>query len=365
MYLDFLTISAYKNVAEAAMQLSPNLNCFTGHNGAGKTNILDAVHYLSLTRSAVGTIDSRCVNHQSDFFILKGRYSVGSDTSESITVSYNTRDKKKRVMRGAKEYERFSEHIGRFRVVMVSPSDSVLISDSPEGRRRFMDTFFSQLDGNYLSTLVRYNAALAGRNSLLKQGCYDAELMEVYTLQLCDLAQKICDARQQYVAELGPLVAQYYGVISGDKEVVEVTYKSKVLGGNLRELLHESLHRDSVLGYTTVGVHRDDLSLTMNSELIRAYGSQGQQKSLLLSLKLAEAKIIAHHTGQSPILLLDDIFDKLDISRVENLVGLVSGEDFGQIFLSDASKVRIASIVEKFSMGHKIFEVNGGNISEL
>ncbi len=197
MYLDFITISAYKNLVEASLELSPNLNCFTGSNGAGKTNILDAVYYLSLTKSAVGTIDSRCVNHSHDFFILKGKYVSSGDSIDNITISYNTKDKKKRVMRGNKEYERFSEHVGRFRVVMISPADSVLISETPEYRRRFLDTFFSQIDGVYLSTLVRYKAALNGRNNLLRQGSFDAELMEIYSVQLCELAQTICSARSK------------------------------------------------------------------------------------------------------------------------------------------------------------------------
>ncbi|MFI3299688.1 MAG: DNA replication and repair protein RecF [Rikenellaceae bacterium] len=363
MFLEFISITSYKNLREVSLELSPTLNYFVGSNGAGKTNVLDAIHYLSLTKSAVKTTDTRCVMHGESFFMLRGEYSL-DERKEVITVSYSTQHKKKTVMRGGKEYERFSEHIGRFGVVMISPADSSLISDEPENRRRFIDTFFSQIDSEYLNILVRYNSVLQQRNTILKSECVDDELLEIYTLQLSELAQSVAYKRSALIEQLAPLVAHYYSVISGDKEVIEVKYKSQLNNYNIYELLTHNLQRDKILGYTTAGVHRDDLTLTMNCEAIRAYGSQGQQKSLLLALKLAEAKIMGEKTLRRPILLLDDIFDKLDMARVENLIRLVSGEDFGQIFLSDASKVRLESIAQRFNADYKLFEVSEGQIQQ-
>lgn len=362
MYLETLTINQYKNIELEELTFSPSLNCFVGENGSGKTNVLDAIHYLSLTKSASSLPDKACVQYDKDYFMLKGKYESFADgNSQQITASYKI-GKRKKIMFSAKEYERLSDHIGRFPLVMVSPSDSALISDTPAVRRQFINTFFSQIDAEYLSLMIRYNGVLAQRNSYLRDFSGDSMLLDIVSEQLSDLGQKIYELRKAHIAYLSPIVAQFYKAISGDRESVEVEYLSKLSEGDMLSQLRGSLQRDLAVGHTSCGVHRDDLSLNMNGYPVRGVGSQGQQKSLLLALKLSEAKVIAEKCGCKAILLLDDVFDKLDMARVEHLVELVAGEDFGQIFISDANKVRLDSIVEKFDTNYKMFELSGGKI---
>ncbi len=363
MYLENLSITSYKNIESEELDFSPLLNCFVGQNGSGKTNILDAIHYLSLTKSGVRTSDKGAVRHGDSFLMLKGRYSSNScDKQHTISGSY-TINRGKKFLQSTKEYERLSDHIGRFPAVMVSPQDVELISDTAEYRRRFINTLFSQISGEYLSSMVKYNALLANRNSLLKSTEYVEDVLEIITAQLCEVGSVIYELRREFIERLSPIVSEYYGVISGSKEQIEVIYSSELGGCTMEELMVGNGERDRYLGHTSSGVHRDDLLLTMDSYPIRGAGSQGQQKSLLLAMKLAEAKFIEQRSGKKAILLLDDVFDKLDSDRVENLVGLVAGADFGQIFITDASKVRLENIVEKFATNYKIFEVSGGSIT--
>lgn len=364
MYLENLSITGYKNIAFSELNLSSSLNCFVGSNGAGKTNVLDAVHYLSLTKSAFST-DPASVAHGSDFFILRGHYrSHGEELPSVITTSFK-RLVGKRVMSGSKVYDRLSDHIGRFPLVMITPHDSALISESPEYRRRFLNAFLSQVDSYYLSLMMRYNSFLASRNAALKGFDGQVELIEILSEQLSEVGSKVHALRSDYIALLAPIVAKFYALISGSSESIELSYRSKLNGGSMVDLLALSLERDLVMGYTSVGIHRDDIVLTMDGYPIRTYGSQGQQKSLLLALKLAEATLIGQHCGRKCLLLLDDVFDKLDMSRVENLVALVASGDFGQIFITDSNKVRLEGIVSRFDSGARIFELDRGSIRVL
>ncbi len=363
MYLSNISVTNFKNIELAELSFSESLNCFVGSNGSGKTNILDAIHYLSLTKSALCT-DSGAITHNRDFFIVQGRYnSTNTQSSESITVSFK-RGGGKKILRGTKEYEKLSDHIGRFPLVMIAPGDAALISDAPEYRRRFLNAFLSQIDPHYLALMMRYNAVLASRNSALKNPNGQYEIIEILSEQLAEIGTKVYNLRLGYITQLAPVVSKFYEVISGSRESIEISYKSKLEEGPMLEQLKRNLERDLVLGYTSIGVHRDDISLTMNGYAVRSVGSQGQQKSLLLALKLSEARVISEKCGRKAILLLDDVFDKLDMSRVENLVGLVSSEDFGQIFITDSNKVRLEGIAKKFDTPLKMFEVEGGEIRD-
>ncbi len=365
MYLDTLSIAHYKNISEEELNFSPSLNCFVGANGSGKTNVLDAIHYLSLTKSALRTSDTGCIEHGEQFFILKGKYSSHSDEkSHTISATFQ-RGKGKKFMHSTKEYERLGDHIGRFPLVIVTPADVELISDGAEYRRRFINTLFSQIDAEYLSLMVKYNGVLAQRNSLLKNHFGQDEVLEIVSLQLSDIGSKIHRKRSAFIEALSPIVREFYLAISGGREEITINYRSKLNEGAMEALLLQSVERDKVLGYTSVGIHRDDITLLMDGHAIRSVGSQGQQKSLLLAIKLAEAKLIAQYSEKRAILLLDDVFDKLDMQRVENLVELVAGENFGQIFISDANKVRLEGIVERFDKNYKMYEVNSGKITQL
>lgn len=365
MYLETLTINGYKSITEAELNFSSLLNCFVGENGSGKTNILDAIHFLSLTKSAAALPDKGCVKHGEKYFILRGSYeNFSKDKSQSITASYQIGGRKK-IMLSGKEYSKLSDHIGRFPLVMVSPGDVELIADAASVRRAFMNTFFSQIDSEYLALMIRYNAILAQRNIMLKDPTSDSVVLEIVSEQLSEIGQRIFSLRSAHIDELSPIVADFYNKISGKREEIAVNYISQLTEKPLSELLRENLSRDLAIGHTSAGIHRDDISLKMNDYPIRSIGSQGQQKSLLLALKLAEAKIIAQKRGVKALLLLDDVFDKLDMERVENLVKLVAGEDFGQIFITDANKVRLEGIVEKFDTNYKMFELHRGEATQL
>lgn len=361
MSLESISITNYKNIESSELIFSSSLNCFVGANGSGKTNILDAIHYLSLTKSAISA-DKDSVNCDSEFFIIQGKYSTPlSDQVESITASYK-RGSKKKISRGSKEYDKLSDHIGRFPLVMIAPQDSALVSSAPDYRRRFLNAFASQIDAQYLSLMMRYNAVVVSRNTLLKNPNSQEEVIDIISEQLADLGSRIHSLRTAYIQQLAPIVEHYYALISGKRERIEIAYKSQLNQESMLEQLRRNMKRDLILGYTSVGVHRDDIELTMNSHPIKAYGSQGQQKSLLIAIKLAEAKLIGEKCGKSAILLLDDVFDKLDMNRVENLISLVASNEFGQIFITDSNKVRLGQIAKKFDSTSKVFEVDGGEI---
>lgn len=360
MYLKKLVLINFKNIAQAEITLSERLNCFVGDNGAGKTNVLDAVYYLSMSKSALTMTDGQSVRHGEDFFVVEGTYAGDSGSNDTVNCSFLRRSGKVLKLNG-KEYDRMADHVGRFPVVMVSPQDSVLITDAAEERRRYLNAFLSQLDRDYLASLMRYNAVLAERNRFLKSSS-DEQMLQIYDMQLADHAARIYERRRDIIERMRPLVADFYRQLSGDREQVEIEYRSELASASMGELLLASRERDIVNGFTTSGVHRDDMSLRIGGYPLRKYGSQGQQKSFLMSLKLAQYRILAEVCGERPLLLLDDLFDKLDTSRVENLLTLVAGDDFGQIFITDCNRSRLETILSRAGEKYALFMVEGGDI---
>lgn len=360
MYLKKLVLINFKNIAQAEITLSERLNCFVGDNGAGKTNVLDAVYYLSMSKSALTMTDGQSVRHGEDFFVVEGTYVGDSGSNDTVNCSFLRRSGKVLKLNG-KEYDRMADHVGRFPVVMVSPQDSVLITDAAEERRRYLNAFLSQLDRDYLASLMRYNAVLAERNRFLKSSS-DEQMLQIYDMQLADHAARIYERRRDIIDRMRPLVAEFYRQLSGDREQVEIEYRSELASASMGELLLASRERDIVNGFTTSGVHRDDMSLRIGGYPLRKYGSQGQQKSFLMSLKLAQYRILAEVCGERPLLLLDDLFDKLDTSRVENLLSLVAGDGFGQIFITDCNRSRLETILSRAGEKYALFMVEGGDI---
>ena len=360
MYLKKLVLINFKNIAQAEITLSERLNCFVGDNGAGKTNVLDAVYYLSMSKSALSMTDGQSVRHGEDFFVVEGTYAGDSGLSDTVNCSFLRRSGKVLKLNG-KEYDRMADHVGRFPVVMVSPQDSVLITDAAEERRRYLNAFLSQLDRDYLASLMRYNAVLAERNRFLKSSS-DEQMLQIYDMQLADHAARIYERRRDIIERMRPLVAEFYRQLSGDREQVEIEYRSELASASMGELLLASRERDIVNGFTTSGVHRDDMSLRIGGYPLRKYGSQGQQKSFLMSLKLAQYRILTEVCGERPLLLLDDLFDKLDTSRVENLLSLVAGDGFGQIFITDCNRSRLETILSRAGEKYALFMVEGGDI---
>lgn len=360
MYLKKLVLINFKNIAQAEITLSERLNCFVGDNGAGKTNVLDAVYYLSMSKSALSMTDGQSVRHGEDFFVVEGTYAGDSGSNDTVNCSFLRRSGKVLKLNG-KEYDRMADHVGRFPVVMVSPQDSVLITDAAEERRRYLNAFLSQLDRDYLASLMRYNAVLAERNRFLKSSS-DEQMLQIYDMQLADHAARIYERRRDIIERMRPLVAEFYRQLSGDREQVEIEYRSELASASMGELLLASRERDIVNGFTTSGVHRDDMSLRIGGYPLRKYGSQGQQKSFLMSLKLAQYRILAEVCGERPLLLLDDLFDKLDTSRVENLLTLVAGDGFGQIFITDCNRSRLETILSRAGEKYALFMVEGGDI---
>lgn len=361
MFLEKLSILNFKNIAECTVEFSPNLNCLLGNNGVGKTNVLDAVYYLSIGKSAMNLTDGQCIRHDSDFFMLTGDYMLGTDRRESILCSFK-RSGPKLLKRNAKEYDRIAEHVGLLPVVMVSPSDTVLIHEAADERRRFLNGFLSQLDHGYLGSIIRYNQLLAERNKLLKNSQGYNDVLEIIDMQMCEVGTVIHRLRAEFVEMLAPRVTHYYREISQDRESVEIRYKSELDTDGFEQILARNAEKDRIMGHTTGGIHRDDLVMTILDYPIRKYGSQGQQKSMLIALKLAQFDIIAEQRGVRPIMLLDDVFDKLDFLRVERLISLVSGDHFGQIFITDSNKARIESILSNFEIEGLIFDVAQGEL---
>ncbi len=344
MFLRKLSVLNFKNIAQADFEFTARMNCFVGGNGAGKTNILDAVHYLSMCKSALAMTDSQSVRHGEEFFVLDGDYMAG-DKREAVICTFR-RGEGKVLKRNGKVYEKLSDHVGAVPVVVSSPFDTALVNDAAEERRRWLNGFISQLDRAYLAALIRYNNILAERNRLLKQdgGAY-GEILDILDMQLAETGGAVWRRRGEVVKQLMPLVAEYYKILSGDSERVELEYRSELDGASFGEILAAARERDRIMRFTTSGIHRDDLIMRIGGYALRKYGSQGQQKSFLIALKLAQYSVAANVAGRKPLLLLDDLFDKLDMERVGRLIGLVAGDDFGQIFITDCNKVRLEQVL--------------------
>lgn len=356
MILKKLSLLNYKNFESETFEFDPKINCFVGNNGVGKTNALDAIYHLSFGKSYFNPITIQNIKHGRDFFVIEGNY-LKNNSAEKIVVSAK-KGHKKVIKRNDKTYERFSDHIGFLPLVIISPADSDLIVEGSSTRRKFMDGVLSQRDPEYLRALLKYNKTLAQRNSLLKyfaaNHTFDQNTLSIYNEQLHQFGSLIHTRRAGFAEEFLPTFIKRYQSISSGKETVDLEYQSRLGEKNLLNLLEENLEKDRVNQYTGVGIHRDDLLFKINKYPIRRFGSQGQQKSFLIALKLAQFDFIKTHSGTSPILLLDDIFDKLDETRVEQLIGLVDEDMFGQIFISDTHADRTERVIKKVRQSYKM-----------
>lgn len=365
MILKRISILNYKNLEQVELAFSSKMNCFIGQNGMGKTNLMDAVYYLSFCKSATNAIDSQNIMHNQDFFVIQGFYATEQGDTEEIYCGLKRRQKKQ-FKRNKKEYSRLSDHIGFIPLVMVSPADAELISGGSEERRRFMDVVISQYDKEYLDALIRYNKALGQRNTLLKAEMEpDEELMNVWEEMMAASGEVVFRKRSEFIKEFIPTFQSFYSYISQDKECVNLSYESHAMRGNLLQLIRESRQRDRIMGYSLRGIHKDDLTMQLGEYPMKREGSQGQNKTYLIALKLAQFDFL-RRTGSNttPLLLLDDIFDKLDASRVEQIVKLVSGDKFGQIFITDTNRDHLDRILRKVDGDYRVFGVENGSVSE-
>lgn len=366
MILSKLSITGYKNIKEAKLELSRKINCFIGCNGAGKTNVLDAVYYLSFCRSASTSLDTQAISHGEDFFMLEGEYESDGGDTERIYCGMK-RGGKKHFKRNGKEYKRLSLHIGTIPLVMASPADTLLIEGMGEERRKLMDMVISQYDRTYLDTLNAYNKALKQRNALLRQDSEpDAELMDILEEQMARTGEAVFSRRDDFIRRLEPVFQDIYRNISGGKEAVTLAYSSHCQRGDLLEVIRQGRERDRILGYSTHGIHRDELDMTLGGYPVKREGSQGQNKTFVISLKLAQFDFLRQAGNHAtPLLMLDDIFDKLDSSRVGRIVRLVASERYGQIFITDTNRGHIDDILRESSLHYKLFGVDDGNVSEM
>jgi len=358
VHLSQLKLTHFKSYAGQSFDFSPRLNCLTGQNGVGKTNVLDAIHFLCLCKSHTGLNDKHLVQHGETFFRLEGRFEA-EEGSTKIVAKYQL-GQRKEIERNGSAYERLADYIGQFPVVMIAPDDVSLVQDGSEDRRRFLDSTLSQISSEYLQNLLIYNALLKQRNALLKLFAehrrFDAALLESLDRQMPTPANLIFEHRKRFVEQFQPYFFEYYAEISGSREQVGLHYESDLNKATLDVLMAQVLDKDRMLQRTTTGPHRDDLALFMDGQAVKKFASQGQLKSFLLALRLAQYEVLRREKGVAPILLLDDIFDKLDAQRVGQLVSLLIGRDFGQIFITDTQRERIESVVSAYSGEYRILE---------
>ncbi len=361
MRLNSLSILNYKNIREADLVFSPKINCFIGNNGMGKTNILDAIYFLSFCKSHSNSIDSQNILHNAEFCLIQGVYQLG-DTVENIYCGMKPRVKKQ-FKRNKKEYDRLSEHIGLLPLVLVSPDDSVLISEGSDERRKFVDGVISQFNKTYLNQLLQYNNALKQRNALLKiETPIDDSLLDIWEDQMAVYGTYIYEQRKKFIDEFIPIFQNFYSNISGGNEQISLAYHSQHEEHDIKARMVETRFRDKSLGYSTQGIHKDELEMMLDGYPIKRVGSQGQNKTYLISLKLAQFDFLKRTHGKSPLLLLDDIFDKLDSFRVKQIVELVSGETFGQIFITDTNREHLDLILQQLGQEATIFKVENGKL---
>ena len=359
MHLEKLSLLNFKNFESQTFDFQEKINCFVGKNGVGKTNVLDAIYYLSFAKSYFNPIAVQNIRHNQSFFVVEGDYTI-NDRKEKMICSLK-RGQKKVLKRNGKAYEKFSDHIGQIPLVIISPSDRDLVIEGSETRRKFIDGVISQQDKAYLQDLIAYNKVLSQRNALLKyfaaNRTFDAANLEVYDDQLITYGSRIYEKRKVFLEKFIPIFNKKYQIISNDKERVNLSYKSQMHAASLSDLLQNNIEKDKVLQFTTVGIHKDDLSFEIEEYPIKKFGSQGQQKSYLIALKFAQFEFIKEQSNLTPILLLDDIFDKLDESRVSHIVELVNNDEFGQIFITDTHSERTERVVQQSNKPYKIFEL--------
>ena len=362
--LEKIIISDFRNIELQELEFSPNINCISGNNGEGKTNLLDAVYYLSMTKSAFAASDKYTFRHGTEEFSIAGTYRMENGLSSRFALQTTAKGEKK-IKRDDKPYTKVSEHVGVLPVVIVSPADVSMVSESGEERRKFVNAVLSQMDHEYLVALQQYNRLLLQRNKMLKDMNPDRSLLEVIDMRMAALADPVYKARRKFVDDLRPIVKEYYRLVSGGSEEVDITYETELDKAPLDEILAVSFEKDRALRYTSAGIQRDDFVFTMNGWPLRRHGSQGQQKSFLVSLKFAQYEIMKKSYGFAPLLLLDDVFDKLDMGRISNLLQMVSGKDFGQIFITDSNKVRMSGIVDGLTQDRAYFETSAGTFKKI
>lgn len=363
MHLVRIELTNFKNYEAVSLEFSPGFNCFVGNNGVGKTNILDAVHYLSMTKSYFNNSDTLSIRYGEDYFILKGLFEKDGSQDELFCAFQKQKQKVFRL--NGKEYQRMSDHVGRYPVVMLSPADSTLITGGSEERRRFLNMIISQYDPGYLDAHMRYNKALMQRNKVIRTGGFDSEsMLEIYDDQLVPDAGLIFRARQALTDNLIPLFRSYYSKISGGAEKVSIRYRSHLADGDYAQQLLETRSRDQAMQFTTAGIHRDDLVFEIDGHSARTAASQGQQKSFIVALKLAKYALVRKMNGFAPALLLDDIFDKFDKTRVEEIIRLAGSGEFGQVFITDTQQDRIHRILDNTGVDFRLYRIGRQGIEE-
>jgi DNA replication and repair protein RecF len=368
MHLKSLSLVNFKNYEQLEVPFSQKINCFVGENGVGKTNVLDAIHYLALCKSNLNPVDTQNIRYDQEFCVIQGIFDrMGKE--ENIYCGIR-KQKKKQFKRNQKEYPKLSEHIGLIPLVMVSPADSLLINGGSEERRRFMNGVIAQYSRVYLDNLINYNHALAQRNKLLKDfassGQFNQEMLEVWDEQLVRYGAPIFEERVSFVEALLPVFGSYYEHVSGKREKVTLHYQTQLLETDFSKGLAASRMKDRIVQYSTFGVHKDDLGMDLEGYSLKKSGSQGQQKTFLVALKLAEFEYIRRLTDIRPILLLDDIFDKFDVRRVKQIISLVAENNFGQIFITDTNENRLLGILASLPAEHRVYRIDlSGRLEQL
>jgi len=359
MYLKKISLFNYKNFSEANFDFDNKINCFVGKNGIGKTNILDAIFHLSYGKSYFNPLAVQNIKHGEEFFVIEGEFEK-TKRSEIVICSLK-KGQKKILKRNGKQYDKFSEHIGFIPLVIISPADRDLIVEGSETRRKFIDTVISQLDPTYLNQLIQYQKTLSQRNALLKyfalNQVFETDTLSIYNQQLDELSKIIFEKRKEFLADFVPIFNKHHQTITSSAETVQLVYESQLFEKDLLQLLQESINKDRVLQYTSAGIHKDDLSFEIDHYPIKKFGSQGQQKSFLIALKLAQFEFVKKNSGENPILLFDDIFDKLDETRVGKIIEMVNNSDFGQLFISDTHPERTEAIIKSTHQSYKIFNL--------
>jgi DNA replication and repair protein RecF len=359
MYLRRISIVNFKNITTKTFDFTQKINCFVGNNGIGKTNVLDAIYYLSFAKSYFNPVAIQNIKHGEGFFVVEGEYQL-KERPEKIICSLK-KGQKKVLKRNGKQYEKFSDHIGQFPLVIISPADRDLVTEGSDTRRKFIDGVISMQDKTYLKDLIAYNKVISQRNALLKyfaaNRTFDALNLKVYDEQLSVLGTTIFDKRKDFLLKFTPIFNEKYQIISGNKEQVNLKYKSQLNEASMENLLIGSVEKDRMLQYTSVGIHKDDLGFDIGNYPIKKFGSQGQQKSYLIALKLAQFEFLKQQSNVIPILLLDDIFDKLDEERVSQIIALVNQDNFGQIFITDTHRDRTEKVIKNTNNSYEIFNL--------
>lgn len=359
MFLKQLTLLNYKNISNQAFEFESKINCFIGKNGVGKTNVLDAIYHLAYGKSYFNPLSSQNIKHNEDFFLIDATFEKKNKV-EKIACSLK-KGQKKIVKRNNKVYDKLSEHIGFIPLVIISPSDTDLIIEGSETRRKFIDSVISISNSQYLNQLIQYQKLISQRNALLKyfalNQTFDKDNLAIYDEQITPIGTVIFEKRKRFLENFIPIFQKYYQIISDEAENVQLIYQSQLIETDLEKLLRQNLNKDRALQYTSSGIHKDDLSFEIDEYPIKKFGSQGQQKSFLIALKLAQFEFIKEKSGELPILLFDDIFDKLDAFRVEKIITMVNDDVFGQIFISDTHQERTETIIKTTEQSYRIYNL--------